>query len=214
MILRAKSQSVIARSHGYTCSLSIASLANGLMLTKTPHLFDDATQVTAGDSRWQGKTSEDYWAFVGPFGGATAATILRALIDHPQRAGDPLSLTVNFCAPVAQGAFDLDVRLVKANRSSQHWCVEMTQDGGEVATLATAVFAERRPSWDHKQAPFPGATPFAQARSFPRTPMTWTHQYDFRFVEGSRVSTVRPHYRHLSLRNASRGRTTLILGLS
>ena len=124
------------------------------MLTKTPHLFDDATQVTAGDSRWQGKTSEDYWAFVGPFGGATAATILRALIDHPQRSGDPLSLTVNFCAPVAQGAFDLDVRLVKANRSTQHWCVEMTQGGGEVATLATAVFAERRPSWSHPQAPF------------------------------------------------------------
>ena len=74
------------------------------MLTKTPHLFDDATHVTAGDSRWQGRTSEDYWAFVGPFGGATAATILRALIDHPQRAGDPLALTVNFCAPVAQGA--------------------------------------------------------------------------------------------------------------
>ena len=66
------------------------------MLTKTPHLFDDATQVTAGDSRWQGQTSDDYWAFVGPFGGATAATILRALIDHPQRAGDPLALTVNY----------------------------------------------------------------------------------------------------------------------
>ena len=79
------------------------------MLTKAPHLFDDATQVTAGDSCWQGKTSPDYWAFVGPFGGCTAATILRALIDHPQRAGDPLSLTVNFCAPVAQGPFDLDV---------------------------------------------------------------------------------------------------------
>ena len=87
------------------------------MLTKTPHLFDDATKVTAGDSCWQGKTSPDYWAFVGPFGGCTAATILRALIEHPQRAGDPLSLTVNFCAPIAEGAFDLDVRLVKANRS-------------------------------------------------------------------------------------------------
>src|SRR5450631_2369625 len=100
------------------------------MLTKTPHLFDDATRVTAGDSCWQGRTSEDYWAFVGPFGGATAATILRALLDHPQRAGDPLSLTVNFCAPVAPGTFDLDVRLIKANRSTQHWSVEMTQDGG------------------------------------------------------------------------------------
>src|SRR5438477_6911733 len=108
--------------------------------------------------------------------GATAATILRAPIDQPQRAGDPLSLTVNFCAPIAEGAFDLDVRLVKANRSSQHWCVEMTQGGGDVATLATAVFAERRPSWSHQQAKFPDAASFGQARAFPNTPMTWTHQ--------------------------------------
>jgi acyl-CoA thioesterase len=154
------------------------------MLTKTPHLFDDATTVTVGDSRWQGKTSDDYWAFVGPFGGATAATILRALIDHPQRAGDPLALTVNYCAPVAQGAFDLDVRLVKANRSSQHWSVEMTQGGGEVATLATAVFAERRPSWSHQQASFPQATPFEQTLPYPKVAASWVKQYDFRFVAG------------------------------
>src|SRR3954453_12144498 len=127
------------------------------MLTKMPHLFDDATRVTAGDSRWQGKTSEDYWAFGGPFGGATAATILRALIDHPERAGDPLSLTVNFCAPIAQGGFDLDIRLVKANPSTQHWCAELTQNGAAVATLATAVFAERRPSWSHQPVQFPQA---------------------------------------------------------
>jgi hypothetical protein len=60
------------------------------MLTKAPHLFDDATRITAGDSSWQGCAGEDYWAFVGQFGGATSATILRALIDHPQRSGDPL----------------------------------------------------------------------------------------------------------------------------
>ena len=103
----------------------------------------------AGHRRRQllaGQDQPGLLGLVGPFGGCTAATILRALIDHPQRAGDPLSLTVNFCAPVAEGAFDLDVRLVKANRSSQHWCVEMTQGGGDVATLATAIFAERRPS--------------------------------------------------------------------
>jgi hypothetical protein len=124
------------------------------MLTKAPHLFDDATRVTAGDRSWQGRTSDDYWAFVGPFGGATAATILRALIDHPQRSGDPLSVTVNFCAPIAQGGFDLDLRLVRANKSTQHWSVELTQGDTEVATLATAVFAERRPSWSHQQAEF------------------------------------------------------------
>jgi acyl-CoA thioesterase len=154
------------------------------MLTKTPHLFDEATRVTAGDSRWQGWTSDDYWAFVGPFGGATAATILRALIDHPQRSGDPLSLTVNFCAPIAQGEFDLDVRLVKANRSTQYWCVELTQGGENVATLATAVFAERRPSWSHQPAPYPGATPFEQIQPYPRIKAPWANQYDFRFVEG------------------------------
>src|ERR1700694_5263447 len=148
-------------------------------MTKSPaagHLFDHATRVSPGDSRWTGHTSADYWAFVGPFGGVTAATMLRAILEHPQRSGDPLALTVNFCAPIAEGAFDLDVRLVKANRSSQHWSVEMTQAGGEVATLATAVFAERRPSWSHQQEAFPGAAPFEQARSYPRTKMTWTHQ--------------------------------------
>ena len=162
----------------------LAMTESSEMLTKTPHLFDDATQVTAGDSRWQGKTSEDYWAFVGPFGGATAATILRALIDHPQRSGDPLSLTVNYCAPIAAGAFDLDVRLVKANRSTQHWCVEMTQGSSDVATLATAVFAERRPSWSHPQAPFPGAKPYEQTLPYAKVAAPWVKQYDFRFVEG------------------------------
>jgi len=154
------------------------------MLANTTHLFDVATKVTAGDSRWQGHTSDDYWAFVGPFGGVTAATILRALIEHPQRSGDPLSLTVNYCAPIAQGAFDLDVRLVKANRSTQHWSVELTQDGADVATLATAVFAERRPSWSHQQAQFPGASPFERTLPYPSPAMTWSKQYDFRFVEG------------------------------
>jgi acyl-CoA thioesterase len=154
------------------------------MLTKTTHLFDDATKVTPGDSRWQGHTSEDYWAFVGPFGGCTAATILRAIMEHPQRSGDPTAVTVNYCAPVAQGPFDLDVRLVKANRSSQHWFVEMTQGNGEVATLATAVFAERRPSWSHQQAAYPGAKPLPETLPFPHVAAPWVKQYDFRFVEG------------------------------
>jgi acyl-CoA thioesterase len=114
----------------------------------------------------------------------TAATILRALMEHPERAGDPLSLTVNFCAPIAQGAFDLDVRLIKANRSTQHWSVEMTQDGAEVATFATAVFAERRPSWSHQQAALPSATPFEQTLPYAKVAAPWIKQYDFRFVEG------------------------------
>ena len=154
------------------------------MLAKARHLFDDATKVTAGDSRWLGHTSEDYWAFVGPFGGCTAATILRALMEHPQRAGDPTAITVNYCAPVAQGPFDLDLRLVKANRSSQHWCVEMTQGNGDVATLATAVFAERRPSWSHQEAKYPNTRAYEETLPYPPLAASWVKQYEFRFVEG------------------------------
>jgi acyl-CoA thioesterase len=154
------------------------------MLTKAPHPFDDATRVTAGDSGWVGHTSQDYWAFIGPFGGATAATILRALNDHPERLGDPFSLTVNYCAPIVEGPFDLDVRLLKANRSSQHWSVELTQNGAEVAAFATAVFAVRRPSWSHQTIAFPIATPFEQTPPYPKVAAPWVKQYDFRFVEG------------------------------
>lgn len=156
------------------------------MHTKPPHPFDDATRVAAGDSRWSGHTSDDYWAFVGPFGGVTAATMLRAIMEHPQRSGDPLALTVNFCAPVAQGPFDLDVRLIKATRSTQHWSVELTQGRAEVATFATAVFAVRRPSWSHQVAQPPQASPFDQTRPYPKSSlkMSWVRQYDFRFAEG------------------------------
>jgi acyl-CoA thioesterase len=164
-----------------------------MLLLDAGHLFDDATRVRAGDSRWIGHTSDDYWAFVGPFGGVTAATMLRALIDHPERSGDPLSFTVNFCAPIAQGPFELDVRLIKANRSTQHWSVELTQDGNEVATFATAVFAARRPSWSHQQAQFPSAPPFEQCRSYPKMSMSWVRQYDMRFVEGQPDFGGAPH---------------------
>jgi len=149
------------------------------------HPFDRATRVTASAGRWRGETCDEYFAFVGPFGGATAATLLRAIMIQPERIGDPLTVTVNLCAPVANGAFDLDVRLVRATRSTQHWLVELTQGGGEVAAFATAVFAARRPSWTHQPPPFPARRRSRKWRSIP-TPASPTGcgSIKFRFVEG------------------------------
>jgi acyl-CoA thioesterase len=157
------------------------------------HLFDQATRVTAGDSRWQGRTSPDYWAFVGPFGGFTAATILRALVEHPQRAGDPLSLTVNYCAPIAEGSFDIDTRLVKANRSSQHWCVELSQTGGDVAALREHGGRQRRPTWSHQVGQGPDAKPFDKIEPYTKIAADWAKQYDFRFIEGAPDMRSGPH---------------------
>jgi len=158
------------------------------------HPFDQATRVTLHDGRRTGQTSEDYRAFVGPFGGITAATILRALVEHPDAAGDPLAFTVNFCAPIAAGTFDLALRLVKANRSTQHWSVELTQDEVGVAALATAVFAQRRPTWSHQPAGLPAATPFAETAVYPdRSAAPWIGQFEFRFADGEPSFRDGPH---------------------
>lgn len=168
------------------------------MLVKTAdaalHPFDRATQVTQTDGRWQGAASADYFAFVGPFGGVTAATLLRAIMVQPECAGDPLSITVNLCAPVASGPFDLDVRLIKATRSTQHWMVELSQGDGGVAAFATAVFAQRHPSWSHQAAKAPSAPPFDQVAALPNTGIApWVGQYQFRFVEGQPTYAGEPH---------------------
>ena len=150
-----------------------------------PDPFDLATAVKVAGDRRSGHTSDGYWAFVGPFGGATAATVLRSVLEHPQRVGDPVSLTINFCAPIERGPFDLAVREVRTNRSSQHWYVELSQSSG-VAATATAVFALRRPTWSHLVAHMPHSPPpeavavFPQGRSLP-----WVDQYEFRFVDGA-----------------------------
>jgi acyl-CoA thioesterase len=155
--------------------------------------FDDATAVAFDGGQWTGHTSDGYRAFVGPFGGATAATMLRALLDHPQRSGDPLAFTVNFCAPIATGAFDLNLRLVKANRSSQHWSVELTQ-ADEVLATATAVFAQRRETWSHQPAGAPDATPFAQTPVFTAIGTApWLQQFEFRFVADAPNFAGQPH---------------------
>lgn len=149
------------------------------------HPFDLATQVTIREGRRVGRTSDDYRAFVGPFGGFTAATILRALVEHPDAAGDPLAFTVNFCAPIAAGEFDLDLRLVKASRSTQHWSVELTQPEIGVAVTATAVLAQRRETWSHQAAQLPGATPFEATPVLPnRGTAPWIGQFEFRFADG------------------------------
>jgi acyl-CoA thioesterase len=150
------------------------------------HPFDRATETMTIDGRLRGTASEDYWAFVGPFGGATGATLLRAMQEHPDRAGDPLTVTVNFCAPLTKGEFEVDVRLMRATRSTQHWMAELTQGDGGVVAFATAVFATRRASWSHQQTTMPAAPPSGEIAPLVSAGIAnWAQQYQFRFVEGT-----------------------------
>ena len=138
------------------------------------HPFDGAIALQPmGEGRFRGHTSELYWNFVGPFGGVTAATALNALLQREERIGDPLSLTANFMAPIKAGAFDVETKLIRSNRSTQHWSVQVVQEG-EPVLGAIAVFAARRETWGLREAVPPVAPPPEECRNFePRLEIRW-----------------------------------------
>jgi hypothetical protein len=72
----------------------------------SPHAFDAAIALAAqGEGLWQGHTSPAYANMIGPFGGVTAAQALNAVLQHPQRLGEPVVFTVNFATALADGPF-------------------------------------------------------------------------------------------------------------
>jgi acyl-CoA thioesterase len=114
-----------------------------------------------------------------------AAILLRAIQVHPDCLGEPVALTVNFAAPIADGDFDISRRAPRTNRTNQHWIVELIQDGA-VTTTATAIFGIRRDTWSDTQAVPPTAPqPEQISRSSRENLPVWTDLYDMRFAEGS-----------------------------
>ncbi|WP_459546234.1 acyl-CoA thioesterase [Nocardia sp. X0981] len=151
-----------------------------------PHPFDTAIATEyLGAHRLTGRTCPDYANMVGPFGGVTAAALIRAIEQHPDRLGDPLSLTVNYAGPIADGPFEITARPVRTNRTNQHWQLELTQEAG-ITTTATAVFGIRRDTWaapetERPSVPGPGD---AVPQEFPEF-IAWGRNYDLRFVAGA-----------------------------
>ncbi|HEX2542648.1 MAG TPA: thioesterase family protein [Caldimonas sp.] len=153
------------------------------------HPLDLATALhgAAADAVRTARTSDAYWTFISPFGGVSAAAALRAVLERPDREGDPLALTVNFCAPITRGEFAVHTRRARANRSSQHWQVEFTQGAsGDPVLTASIVTAARCDTWSHRVSTPPVLPPWETTPPFPtRGSLSWVAQYEFRFAEGS-----------------------------
>ncbi|OBI24209.1 acyl-CoA thioesterase II, partial [Mycobacterium sp. E2238] len=148
------------------------------------HPFDDAIRLETVDTHTRrGRTHPEWANMVGPFGGITAAMILHAIESHPDRIGEPLALTVNYAAPIADGDFDVSLRTARTNRSNQHWIAELSQDG-DVKTTATALFAIRRDSWADTESRPPSAPDPERLPATDPGLVRWTTLYDMRFAEG------------------------------
>ena len=148
------------------------------------HNFDDAMILQAtDDGNLRGRTTEPYANMVGPFGGVTAAALLQAILRQENLLGEPATFTSNFVTAVAPGEFDIVTRCVRTNRSTQHWYVEMVQDGGVVAN-ATAVTGVHRETWADTEVTPPVAPKPAELPEAQKPPLAWPQQYEMRFAEG------------------------------
>lgn len=152
------------------------------------HPLDAAVQLEpAGPGAYRGATTAAYWNMAGPFGGTTAAVLMKAVLDHPQRRGRPVAQTVNFCAAVAEGEFEVVARLVRDGRSTQHWQVEMLQ-AGVVVTTASAVTGPDRETWSHAPAAPPRVPPADETPVLDTSGRTgWRGRYEFRFERGEPI---------------------------
>lgn len=150
------------------------------------HPFDAAIALTAGAAgdTLSGQITPAYANMVGPYGGVIAATLLNAVQLHADSRGTPLSITVNYAAPIAAAGFEITATLQRNNRSSQHWSLALSQ-AGEVAITATVIMASRRDTWSDTEAAAPDVR---AAESLPRLPTqgmpAWVSSYDMRMLKG------------------------------
>jgi hypothetical protein len=163
----------------------VASLLALTSMQSEAHMLDEATRLVPLGEGWHaGATHPAYANMTGPFGGVTAAALLNAILVDPRRAGDPIALTVNFCGAIVDGEYEIETKLQRGGRITQHWSMELKQKGA-VATTASAVCGARKPVWSHYpvQAPAPPSRDaLAEMRKDGRP--EWTRRYSFRFVEG------------------------------
>ncbi len=149
------------------------------------HPFDQAIALARQpDGRWLGHTSPAYANRVGPLGGVMAAQAINAVLQHPDRLGEPVAVTVNFASAMADGPFEVRAKAARTNRSTQHWVVEVTQSGQAVLT-ATVFTALRRDTWNAQDMAMPAV---AGATDTPRNAgpgrVAWFDRYELRFLHG------------------------------
>jgi acyl-CoA thioesterase len=150
------------------------------------HVFDEAIALAPLEAGvWAGRTSAAYGNMIGPFGGVTAAQALNAVLQHPELLGEPVAFTVNFAAALSDGEFTAHARPARTNRSTQHWVLELRQQGQTMVT-ATAFTALRRETWgSESDSPMPDVPRPADVPPPDRAGrVEWINRYDMRFIEG------------------------------
>ena len=148
------------------------------------HPLDQEIALNAvGEGQWSGASTDAYGNMVGTFGGVVAATLLNAVLSDERRTGEPVSLTVNFCTSVVIGDLSVQTKLQRGGKYTQHWSLELMQNG-QICATASVVTGVRGDVFALHPAVMPVVPPFEDCTPVPVSPVKWMGRYDFRFAEG------------------------------
>lgn len=103
-----------------------------------------------------------------PQGGVITALALRTMATELDVPGQTLrTSTTTFVAPVADGALEVDVEVLRRGRSVSHVRAEVRNAGASHGHITTAVFGARRRGFAFTDLPPPsGFVPLAEAHRF------------------------------------------------
>ena len=150
------------------------------------HPLDDSlTLEAAGPGIFRARTSPRYRNAIGPFGGWTAALLLKSVLAMPDARGVPLSLDAAFMGPIDDGDVEVRVFLLRQNRSVGFWRVELWQMK-RMCAHAQAALTTPRSGGVLQDARFPDVPHPDTVAVYdnPRTPVPWVEQYVFKPVRG------------------------------
>ena len=153
-------------------------------------------------------TDRAYWNMHGPFGGWIASQLLGAVLAEPGRHGDPIATGTTFLGAIEDGPFEIHLRRLRTNRSTEFWWSELrqVQNGEEQVCAHATVALARRPSTPtHLEHAMPDVPPAASvpART-PPLPLEWFKLFELRpaspmFIENSARSLTWTRKRDASL---------------
>jgi len=135
-----------------------------------PTPFARVTRLTpsTGPGRFVGEIDESWSLRPLPQGGVVSALAVRAMATELADDDQPLrTLHTTFVAPVAHGAVDIEVELLRRGRSMSHVRADVRNPGTAHGHVTTAVFGGPRRGFAFTDLEPPsGVVPLAEARSF------------------------------------------------
>ena len=173
------------------------------------HPFDASLELEAvGNATgtaavYRARTSDRYRNAIGPFGGWTAALLLRAVLAMPDARGAPLALDAVFMGPIDDGEVEVRVSLLRQNRTVGFWRSELWQRG-RICAHAQVTLSIVRSGAVLQDARLPVVPNPDSVTEYvnPRTPVAWIQQYVFKPVSGLLFSGAETMDARLWLRDA------------